>query len=327
MLAALLLPLACARLIEPAESGTGVDAARDTRVAMDVVTTDQVTPGPDVRDVILVRDVPTDSGSSALYGRCTTNAQCGTGGRCLTQFPGGLCTRPCTNDRACGASGVCATDLSMCLPVCMPGNADCDQYGGACTMADATGVTNICMWSCFTATATNVPPGYPTCPATAACDPYSGACGQMPPTGAEDGGPCTADADCMGGRCITELDVGTGEATGWIGGYCLSFGRQADIMQGQPVPQGNCPAGAGVLPFNGEGLGDASPCFATCDATHPCRVGYECDHLTPSSGTGEFFSNGVCFPVDCARTGMTCPAGYHCVVAGDAGVPTGLCAR
>ncbi len=294
------------------------DAATDTP-QVDAAVDRVITDGP--------RDVVADTGLS-LYGQCTTNAQCGAGGRCLTQFPGGLCTRSCTNDRACGANGMCETNLSMCLPTCMPGNADCDQYGGSCIPADATGTVNVCIWSCYTAAATNAPPGYPMCPATAACDPYSGACGQMPPTGAEDGGPCAADADCKGGRCITELDADTGAATGWVGGYCLSFARQADIMQGQPVPQGNCPPGAGVVPINGEGLGDGSPCFAVCDATHPCRGGYQCDHLTPASGTGNFFSNGICLPVNCLSTmpGMTCPANYHCVsVPQDGGPPDGRC--
>ncbi len=270
-------------------------------------------------------DAPTDAGLR-FYGRCTTNAQCGAGGRCLTQFPGGLCTRSCTNDRACGANGMCETNLSMCLPTCMPGNADCDQYGGSCIPADNTGAVNICIWSCYTAAATNAPRGYPMCPATAACDPYSGACGQMPPTGAEDGGPCAADADCKGGRCITELDSGTGEATGWVGGYCISFARQAEIIRGQPVPQGNCPTGAGVVPMNGEGPGDGATCFATCDATHPCRGGYQCDDLTPASGTGDFFSNGICLPVNCLTAGMACPANYHCVIVPvDGGPPDGRC--
>ncbi|MEI8255920.1 MAG: hypothetical protein WCJ30_09620 [Deltaproteobacteria bacterium] len=281
----------------------------------------------------IARDVPRDTSADVLAdvgffpeSGCTTNAQCGAGGRCLTQFPRGMCTRACTNDRACGPSGVCEPNLGLCLPSCVPGAADGDQYGGYCTPTDVTGAVSACIWSCFPAGDVNTPTGYPTCSPATTCDVYSGACGQPPPTGVDDGGPCTADADCKGGRCVTEIDGTTGAPTGWIGGYCLSFARQSEITQGQPVPQSNCPPGAGVVPLDGQYSGDRSTCFAVCDETHLCRVGYQCDLLTPSSGTGDFFSNGICLPVDCARTGMTCPAGYHCEVPpSDAALPPGIC--
>ena len=119
--------------------------------------------------------------------------------------------------------------------------------------------------------------------------------------------------------------------SGWIGGYCLSFGRvpsNSTYMVGAPIPQGSCPAGAGVVPLGGELEGDEGPCLKTCDSVSDCRPGYQCDHFLSGMGGGPFFSNGVCMPVDCNVAGMTCPAGYACVVPpSDAAAPAGLCGR
>ena len=273
-------------------------------------------------DVVAPRDVATDDGQSSEFG-CSSDSRCGTGGICLTAYPGGICSRHCTQSRPCGVDGVCDATTGICAFACTSGGGECDQYGGACLVTDESTHAGMCVPSCFVAGA---PRGYPACGSATPCDLYSGACTATPAKGAEDGDACAADADCKGRRCITEIDD-TGQPTGWIGGYCLSFGRTTNIMQGDAVPQSNCPAGAGTVPLNGQGPGDWAPCFKICNANSDCRVGYQCDHLTPSMSTGNFFTNGICLPIDCAAPGAMCPAGTQCVIESrDGGAPIGHCA-
>jgi hypothetical protein len=159
------------------------------------------------------------------------------------------------------------------------------------------------------------------------CDPYTGVCGTTPSTGADNGAACTQDSDCRGGRCITEVDAMTGTPSGFLGGYCLSFGVAAPLMMGAPVPPSNCPPGSGAVPLDGEAPGDSVPCLKTCSTSAECRAGYQCDHLSTSMG-GAFFSNGVCLPLDCTQPGMDCPTGTTCrtMTAMD-GTPFGVCSR
>jgi hypothetical protein len=232
-----------------------------------------------------------------------------------------MCSKACTTAADCGSNGQCVNlgMQSICFPSCTSGGGQCNTVGGACTPVDSTGMTLACLPSCGAT-------GSPSCGSGLTCDPYGGACTNMPSTGADNGAACTADPDCRGGRCILPTDATSGTATGFLGGYCLSFGVATNVSMGAPVPQSNCPAGSGAVPINGEMPGDSVPCFKTCNATSDCRAGYQCDHLTPSSGTGQFFSNGICLPVDCSMSGMTCPSGTHCVsMTGSTGTAYGVC--
>jgi hypothetical protein len=290
----------------------------------------------DATDHVVTPDVhdsgPADTGVP-LFQPCTSTAMCtglGTGAMCITQFPGGICTRRCTTDHNCGptGSGICLQ--GVCFPQCQQGDSSCDQYGADCVVVDPADPTRrICNPSCFPSGSTPPSASYPMCPASAACDPYTGACSAMPVTmGAVDGAPCMADTDCRGGRCILENDPMNGPS-GFIGGYCISFGyRPADsaYAMGQPIPQGNCPMGSGPFPFSDTMVSDGTACLATCDTSHPCRAGYTCDHLQSTMTHMPFFTNGFCLPVDCNMTGMSCPSGYHCVTQpSDAAMPPGQC--
>lgn len=138
------------------------------------------------------------------------------------------------------------------------------------------------------------------------------------------------DSDCRGGRCLTEIDSTTSTATGFLGGYCLSYGRypgDAAYVAGSPIPQSNCPPGSGVIPIGMPAEGDSIACLKTCTSNTQCRSGYTCSHLQDMSGAN-FSSNGTCLPLDCSMSGMTCPTGTHCVtMSGTGGTSYGVCAH
>ncbi len=276
------------------------------------------------RDVVFSLDSGGGGGTSPLLGRCTAAADCADmGAGCLTVFPGGMCTKACTTDGQCnGGRCVNLGTQSLCLARCSSGGGECNTVGGACVPIDAAGTSLACVPSCFTSGA---PSGFPACIGGTSCDSWTGGCGTSASTGADNGAACAADADCRGGRCITELNM-SGAASGWLGGYCLSFGLYADIMNGAPVPQSNCPPGSGAVPLNNEMTGDSVPCFKICSSDAQCRPGFHCDHLQTSTGS-PFFSNGICFPNDCLA-GMSCPTGTHCVtMTPTTGMPYGVCAH
>ena len=290
-----------------------------------------VTAGPDAAADARadVRDAAPDA-APQLFASCAGNAMCtatlGSRATCLTAFPGGICTKPCTSDTACGASGVCLQQI--CFPRCTPGAGECNQFGSACAAGANSAMDpsfGACVPSCF-GTGLTAPTGYPMCAAPAMCDSYNGTCTAMAATGADNGAACAADSDCMGGQCITE--VGTSGPTGFLGGYCISFGRMPDpalYAVGQPLPRGNCPTGSVALPAQGsQGEGDSAVCLKGCSANGDCRTGYTCNK--ESNRPNMPFSTGICLPVNCAMAAMACPTGYMCqIVTTDAGVQDGTC--
>jgi hypothetical protein len=255
-------------------------------------------------------------GTVPIYGACAHSSDCsGAGSACLTAFAPGICTRQCMTDGDC-SGGVCIGAgggmSGTCVPGCTPGGmGTCDQYGAACAPTDTTGTVGGCFPSCFTSGA---PAGFSgMCQGSLQCDPYSGVCGTMPSTGADNGAACTMDSDCRGGRCVLPADAMSGQPTGFLGGYCLSFGRypgDSAYTPGAPIPQSNCPSGSvAVSVAMGTGTGDSVPCFRACTGASGCRAGYACQHL--GSGTMTT-TNGICLPVDCTMTGMSCPSGTTC---------------
>jgi hypothetical protein len=72
-----------------------------------------------------------------------------------------------------------------------------------------------------------------------------------------DGAACTADTDCLGGKCLTAAD-------GFTGGYCTT--AQCETSGCSNL------WGAECLPFESQG----NLCFETCSEDVPCRDGYSC---------------------------------------------------
>ena len=135
--------------------------------------------------------------------------------------------------------------------------------------------------------------------------------------GAENGAPCRDDGECRGGRCIVES--GAMGPQGFIGGYCVSFGRRpadSDYDSSSPLPRSNCPPGSAILPFQGTAEGDRTVCLRTCAIDgNECRAGYACAPLGDPSMP--FATNSVCLPADCMTMPTACPAGYSCQTRGE----------
>lgn len=298
------------------DSGTGArhDARQDIRIDAP----------PDVR---FDGGYEASDSRALLPPECTRDADCGTGGLCLTAFPGGFCTRHCAAGTSCWPGTVCDPVAAICVPACASGDDACVRHGGACTVP-TTG-QRVCLPACFVPGTPGTPSGYPMCVPGTACDVFRGSCVTSPSVGADNGAACTVDAECRGGYCEREQDPATHASAGWIGGYCFSLGRvpdRAEYVVGSPVPQSNCPPGSGIAPAHGELATSLTLCLKTCEAPSDCRPGYACDHRLSAMGGAPFFSNGVCVPVDCSIAGAMCPSGYACTTSDlDAASFTGVC--
>lgn len=107
----------------------------------------------------LVPLAPIDDTPTLVVGSpCSTNADCPDGGRCVTAYPGGYCTRDC-NTQSCPAGSKCyvvdtATDARVCIQSCSgpsTGQSNCrsnyvcydDEAGGGQCLPNCN-ADNIC---------------------------------------------------------------------------------------------------------------------------------------------------------------------------------------
>ncbi len=244
-------------------------------------------------------------GTAPPLAPCTDTSICADapGVACLTNVPGGSCTRRCDTDAECGARGTCA--LHICVWGCAPGSGGCIAHAGAC-FASTPDSPAYCVPICYPAG--REPAGYPACGAGLVCDPYSATCVSSLSTGADNGAPCRDSIECRGGDCLVENDP---MPTGFLGGMCISLGvepSESAFVPGARLAQGSCPDGSAVPPgFAASAFGDLVVCFQTCTSDASCRSGYACTHFEVTSPP---FSNGLCMPIDC--TSAPCPSGYTC---------------
>lgn len=186
---------------------------------------------------------------------------------------------PCTSDDECPGL-FCSTannGFGYCSWVCGPGNPCPDD--GVCYRADPMAI-GYCMSRCDPAVADSchvgwlcqpgiaeAPVCYPGCTTDAQC-PSGTRCGSgvagtraCYTPGAATGGECALSSECPElGYCLDEATWGA------PGGLCVTF---CDI-----ATHSGCGTGTTCVPW-GYGGGYGS-CVPTCDASMPCRPGYEC---------------------------------------------------
>lgn len=310
----------------------------DAAVAADVVMATDVPVTTDAP----AADAPTDRGRpmrepQPIYGPCASNAECEEGLTCRTEaesgIPGGQCNRECTRDDDCVLGGVAPADgycapataanpRRLCQRVCVNG-IDCERPGFTCQLISQLTMLRVCIPVC---TAESCVDGNACNPATNRCQ----APGTMV-TGAAFGAPCRATNDpmisdatrCPSGLCLAENNfdsTGRPVPSGWTGGgMCLSRCilpqgyNSSTLWPERTLPRGGCPEGGICFPNGTLNRGDLGLCLTECTANTDCRPGYYC-RKTYQLGMGRTttFNNGYCAPVNCAATGMSCPAGHTC---------------
>ena len=289
-----------------------------------------------IADIGNASDVPRDRErvdapmTGVMFSHCTVDANCPSGGTCVTAYAGGLCSRACTTDVACGPVGICVG--SLCRPHCPNGGGECGPAQACDLVSNLVPDRLACMPSCFTAP----PAGTPACNAPLQCNAYlgTGTCDESAaPTGRVNGEPCLTNDDCRG-VCLAEVEMG--ESTGDVDGYCASFGRLPDpagYAGGSPLLQSNCPMGSVVIPLNNntDTEGDAGICLRSCATLADCRRGYGCFYFEI---TGTRSSTGFCDAINCvsepwaSMPNHRCPAGFACIASpNDGGVPSATCVR
>ncbi len=221
------------------------------------------------------------------------------GGTCLSEgaygYPRAYCAYAgCSDTNPCPGTGVCAPTASgtgVCLDDCAS-DSDC-RAAYACRPADPTDVASpmACVPACTADT---------DCSSMMrVCNPGTGLCGR-PFVATSVGEPCVSDAECVGGRCLTEA------STGWPAGTCSYPGCR---LSGTG-PSITCPGGAACVD-DGAGSPDLGICIDVCAVgATTCRPGYACVAVDGSTTVG------ACRPA-CDDT--SCTGGRACSAT------TGLC--
>ncbi|TVQ98982.1 MAG: hypothetical protein EA398_12760 [Deltaproteobacteria bacterium] len=179
--------------------------------------------------------------AAGMGEECVVDADCATG-MCDRTVPGGYCTRACRASEDCGRRGWCDWDAGSGTGFCMQ---RC-QSQRECRSAE---------FECFA-----IPDG----------GPEEGVCAwnaaERAPAEPNIGAPCRADVECMAPEgldryCLMAVDT-FGNATRYVGGYCIALGCTADEACGEGA---RC-AREGRMAF----------CATACEDDSACREGYAC---------------------------------------------------
>lgn len=263
---------------------------------------------------------------------CTSDAQCGGGrvcnvglGTCAVPFTGTVGSTCSRRDPTTCNGGTCLSERSSGFPATYCTYSGCgasEACPGTSICWERTGATNLCVAACTADTDCHT--GY-RCLHSDAADPSSptaclpgctsntdctsmgdvcnvgtGLCAQ-PFTTTQTGMPCTSDATCVGGRCLTE------SAWGYPGGECVYPGCSLNAA----VTGAICPSMSTCID-DGAGDPDIGICAPTCTiGTSGCQTGYACTAIPGGTTTG------ACTPA--CTSDANCATGRTCDTA------TGLC--
>lgn len=253
-------------------------------------------------------------GSVPLCGLCLRDTQC-------AGFSGQYGGRYCQPLQSGTADLYCLQDCTQNSGLCQPGET-CDANKN-CVPAAGCGIT-LCSSS---APSGACPPGLTcrdgdcidpaacsssnqtgTCPAGLSC--LGGACSQTSTSNMPIGGPCASETQCATADAVCYPEVSGGQATGWIGGYCMLF----------DCASAGCPAGSSCVT-----LQDGSVCFDECQFPSDCRAGFAC--VPGSAGrafcepwcdasscpTGYLCQDQICVEAPCTSQPNSCESGHICV--------------
>ena len=261
-------------------------------------------------------------GAGAAGVGATGGSAAGSGGSApVMPLPPDTAGKACASDTEC-APGTCAMMVEgldgmpltapggYCMGNCMT-SADCGS-GGTCVPSIAGGGAGLCYDMCS---------GNMDCREGYVCGPLTSTCRPAPPTDQltdnQAGLPCTGDAECGDGTCLTTLVSGDPFPGGYCSGACLM--------------DSHC-GGGGVCWL---GFGTAGRCYDACAADPDCtREGYRCRNITdevmgclpapdplPDSTAGKACASDA----DCGGAMGSCAAMLPAIGGGEVAAPGGYC--
>jgi phospholipase C len=264
-----------------------------------------------------------------LFGACASTLDCSavTTGTCadaaVSGYPMGMCTRACTSNADCGTSGECVTftgGVHACMPLCTHGSGCREGYN--CFPSGMPDGSQICEPLCEHDA---------ECGGGTYCDVWRGFCTTAPvdPTsGAPNGAACGIDpqgaTNCLG-SCTSAWSAdppGSRSATGYANGQCLStcdLPAAWTTPSGGPLPASDCPSGSDCIPYYTTAVaGDLGLCLPSCTTDTNCADGYRCRF----DASGATWTTGYCDPIDCNDGTHACPGNYWCETGYDTTNPS-----
>ena len=270
----------------PTDGDGGTVVLPDGRVVVPEPATDAATTTPPdamARDAaVLLPDGGRPPRTDGLIGTpCTSEDDC-EGRFCSSRSSGlGYCSWVCADDVPCPDDAVCV-DFSggggygYCLASCGPSAVSGCPSGTVCT--SGFGLPEpVCLAGCE---------ADDECPTGTMCGVGFGGVGQCFTPDADNGRPCTDNAEC------SETSFCADEATwGFSAGICLQYGCSPSTGTG-------CGDGTVCVEYADSGL-----CLPTCATTADCRTGYDC---VPSPVAGVDACVPRCMSHDQCSEGRRC---------------------